>query len=143
MNMRVCEFLLRLYPKDHRELFGAEMAAVLGQAAEDRRALGRRAYLWFTICEIAGLLAGVTALWAARLAEHPPMEQPHVAMLWLPDSVSEVERLIQRNLDRMTNAIATHQFVQARFYSVADQKLREHLEKLRNRNGDADQSLLQ
>jgi hypothetical protein len=131
--MGAYNFLLRLYPKDHQEMFGPEMAGVLRQAEDDRRRQGRRAYIWFIICEIAGLLAGAAALWAARFAEHPPIDKPHVAMLGLPDEVGEVEQLIQRNLDRMTNAIATHQFAKARFYSVADQKLREHLEKLRGR----------
>jgi hypothetical protein len=128
MNMRFFDFLLRLYPKDHRELFGAEMASVLRQAAEERRREGNAAYLWFTVFEVAGLLAGAVALRAAALARHRPTKP----VLWMPaaSSVQETELLIQRSIDCMVDAIATHQFVKARFYAEVERKLRQRLQDL-------------
>ncbi len=123
------DFLLSLYPKDHREMFGAEMANVLRQAAQDRRSEGIAAYLWFTFFEIAGLLAGAVALRAATLAGRSRIKP----VLWIPaaSSVEETERLIQRSVDCMVRAIATHQFVKARFYSEVERKLRQRLEGLK------------
>jgi hypothetical protein len=128
MKLRIFDFLLRLYPKDHRDLFGAEMASVLEQALEDRRAQGRGAYLWCAVWEIAGLAAGAAALWAATLASHRRVEP----VLWIPQasSAQETEQLIQRCIHCMTHAIATHQFEKARFYSVVERKLRQRLQDL-------------
>ncbi len=124
--MRFLDFLLRLYPKDHREMFGAEMASVLHQAAQDRRSEGIAAYLWFTFFEIAGLLAGAVALRAATLAGRRRMKP----IIWIPaaSSVEETELLIQHSIDCMVHAIATHQFVKARFYSEVERKLRQRLQ---------------
>jgi hypothetical protein len=131
MKLRAYDLLLRLYPKEHRELFGEEMAAVLRQAAEERRRDGVWAYIRFAVFEIAGLLAGAAALWAARLAERPRLKP--AAAVWFPTAtdIPETERLIQRSIDCMVNAIATHQFVKARFYSEVERKLRARLEGLR------------
>src|SRR5215469_11616934 len=125
MNLRVFDFLLYLYPKNHREMFGAEMSNVLRQAAQDRRREGFAAYLWFTIFEITGLLAGAVALRAAALAGHRRIKP----VLWIPaaTSVQETELLIQRSIDCMVHAIASHQFAKARFYSEVERKLRRRL----------------
>jgi hypothetical protein len=128
MKLRFFDLLLRLYPKDHREMFGAEMANVLRQASHDRRREGIAAYLWFTFFEIAGLLAGAVALQAATLAGHRRIKP----VLWIPaaSTVEETELLIQRSIDCMVHAIATHQFVKARFYSEVERKLRQRLQDL-------------
>jgi hypothetical protein len=131
MKLRAYDFLFRLYPKEHRELFGEEMAAVLRQAAQERRREGVWPYTRFTLCEVAGLVAAATALWAAKLAER---RQPEAeAGIWFSttSSVAETERLIQRSIDCMVNAIATHQFAKARFYSDEERKLRARLQELR------------
>ena len=135
MDMRIYEFLLRLYPKDHQELFGAEMAEVLREASEGQRAIGRRAYLRFTVWEIAGLLAGAAALWAAKFAGDSHREPEAEAAPAPPNDIVKTEQLIQRNLHCMTQAIATHQFEKARFYSKADIILRARLQKLHDRYG--------
>lgn len=135
MNVRVLEFLLRLYPKEHGELFGDEMAAVLRQASEDRRADGRWAYARFLVWEVAGLVAGAAAVWAARFAGQRRVQPSPDAPAPLPDEIRETERQIQRSIDCMVHAIANHQFTKARFYSIAERKFRERLEKLRDRYG--------
>lgn len=130
MKLQVFDFLLRLYPKDHRHLFGVEMASVLRQALEDRRAQGRGAYLWFAIWEMAGLVAGAAALWAAKLANRRDMEPAPETPLSPSDNVQETEQLIQRCIHCMTHAIANHEFEKARFYSTAERRLRQRLEDL-------------
>jgi hypothetical protein len=133
MNLRILELLLQLYPQEHRELFGEEMAAVLRQAAEDRRAEGRWAYARFVVWEFTGLVAGATALWAARFAGQQrsvPEAQP--AGL---SEIQEAERKVQRCIDCMVYAIANHQFEKARFYSIAERKFRARLQNLRDRYG--------
>jgi hypothetical protein len=131
MELRAYNLFLRLYPKEHRDLFGGEMAAVLRQAAEERRSMGRAGYFRFAIWEIAGLLAGAAAVWAAKMAGQGHVEQAPETPVALLNSVAETERLIQRNVDCMVNAIATHQFAKARFYSDVERKLRTRLQELR------------
>jgi len=50
--------LLRLYPREHRRMFAGEMLAVILQAAEERRAVGRLAYARFAVRECLGLMWG-------------------------------------------------------------------------------------
>lgn len=67
MNIiRAYAVLLRLYPGDHRALFAAEMLATLDEAAEERRAHGRVAFIRFIVAELIGLVTGVAAEWVAR-----------------------------------------------------------------------------
>jgi hypothetical protein len=133
MSLRFFELLLRLYPAEHRELFGQEMAAVLRQAAEDRRTEGWWAYARFFVWEVVGLASGAAALWAARFAGQP-RSVPEAQPVGLSE-IQEAERKIQRCIDCMVHAIANHQFERARFYSHAERKLRARLEKLRERYG--------
>jgi hypothetical protein len=131
--MNGLELLLRLYPAEHRELFGEEMVSVLRQAAEDRRKEGWWAYARFVVWELTGLAAGAAALWAARFAgqqRNVPEPQPEGL-----SKIQETERKIQISIDCMVNAIATHQFEKARFYSIAERKFRVRLQNLRDRYG--------
>ncbi len=131
--MNLFEWLLRLYPAEHRELFGEEMANVLRQAAEDRRTEGWWAYARFVVWEFAGLVTGAAAVWAARFAwqsRGTPAAQP--AGL---SEIQETERKIQTSIDCMVHAIENHQFEKARFYSIAEREFRARLEKLRDRYG--------
>lgn len=120
----VWKALLRLYPTAYRETFAAEMEAVFDQAAEERRRHGRLAFAGFLFAEWFGALRGAGAAW---LAARPRMP----LIIGLPDDTSKTETLIQANLRRMENAIATHQFDRARFFSYLDIQLREHLSRLR------------
>ncbi|HEY7390197.1 MAG TPA: hypothetical protein VH640_16900 [Bryobacteraceae bacterium] len=129
MNLRLFELLLRLYPREHRELFGEEMASVLQQAAEDRRGEGWWAYARFFFWEIIGLAAGAAAVWAARFAGKSRV-QPQAEPTGLSE-IEEIERKIQRSIDCMVHAIAHHQFAQARCYSTVERELRARLDNLR------------
>jgi hypothetical protein len=135
MNLRVLELLLRLYPKEHRELFGEEMASVLRQAAEDRRAQGWWPYARFLVWEVAGLAVGAAAVWAARFAGQPHIQPSPPSRAAQPDEIRETEQLIQRSIDCMVHAIANHQFTKARFYSNVEREARARLNNLRDRYG--------
>jgi hypothetical protein len=115
--------LLRLYPRPYRETFAAEMEAVFDQEAEERRRHGRLAFTGFLFAEWFGALRGAGTAWFAARPRMP-------LIIGLPDDTSKTETLIQGNLRRMENAIATHQFERARFFSYLDIALREHLSRL-------------
>jgi len=50
--------LLRLYPAEHRNLFGEEMLAVLSEERDNQAGGHRTARAWFSIREAAGLITG-------------------------------------------------------------------------------------
>lgn len=52
---RVYRLLLRMYPHDYVEQFGAEVTSVFVQASADHLKQGRMAFLRFVIRELAGL----------------------------------------------------------------------------------------
>jgi hypothetical protein len=136
MNLRVLQLLLRLYPQEHRKLFGEEMAAVLQQTAEDRRTQGWWAFTRFVIWEIAGFMAGAAAVWAAQFAGQPRV-QPEAEPTGLSD-IRETERKIQISIDCMVHAIANHEFTKARFYSNLEREARARLQSLRDRYGTSE-----
>jgi len=116
---------LRLYPREHREQFGAEMTAVFAAAANERR--GWRERLWFCAREFAGLISGATA---ERFRRNPPVVED-------PSPAVKLQTQIETNLRRMEHAIANHQFERARFYSYYDLKLRAQLRKVAEDHGRA------
>jgi hypothetical protein len=137
MNLtRVYDFLLRLYPRRHREAFAAEMAAVFAQAAAEYRSRGATAYAWFATRELAGAIVGAAAAWTSPLTRRPQSERAIPSSFVLSSDVREVERILQVSIDRMVYAIANHQFVEARFYSLVERKARARLDQLRGTRGD-------
>jgi hypothetical protein len=131
--MGIYSFLLRLYPGEQREQFGAEMEAVFRQAAEEQRGRGAVAYFRFAVVEFAGMLEGAAAARFASVAYRPLAGHAIREPLVLPDDVREVERLLRVSIDRMVDAIAHHQFVEARFYSLVERRARARLDELRSR----------
>jgi hypothetical protein len=145
--------LLRLFPRDYRASFQAEMTAAFEQAGAERRALGRFAYLRFAMAELAGVAVRAPLEWIAKMTTSGTVRGrsvPDVRMmrpagvprqLWFsqlhpdtePDQIAEVERRVEFCLRRMEHAIATHDFEGARFYSIQDLEARERLRLLRAR----------
>jgi len=115
---------LRIYPRSHREEFGAEMKSVFESAAREQRGWFARARFWAR--EIGGLLSGA-AVEHLRRSGSPET----------PNPAAKLETQIQTNLRRMEHAIANHQFEKARFYSYYDEKLRAQLRKLEDSGGRA------
>jgi hypothetical protein len=134
MNLtRIYRLLLGLYPRDQRERFGLEMEEVFRRAAEEHRGRGSADYVRFAIREFAGLLAGAWGSRFERLAHRPPAGRAITEPVVFPDDAREVERIMQVSVDRMVYAIAHHQFVEARFYSLVERKARARLDELRGR----------
>ena len=110
MNIqRVYRLLLRLYPGEYRERFGAEMTAVFDESARERRRQGWRAFVGFVLNELAGLVTGASDAWLNR-----------VPIRAVPD-----EQRMRFIISRMEYAIAHHDFPGARFYAAEEAKLRE------------------
>jgi hypothetical protein len=132
MNLtRIYRSLLRFYPKDQREQFGAEMEAVFRQAAEEHRSRSAAVYGWFAIREFAGLMGGAATAWFERIAHRPPAGRSITEPLLLSNDPREVERIVRVSIERMVYAIAHHQFIEARFYSLVERKARARLDELR------------
>jgi hypothetical protein len=115
--------LLALYPPAYRESFAAEMETVFNQAAEERRSHGHLAFAGFLIAEYCGALQGAAGAWLAEARKGP-------ILVGVPGDTASIQTLIEQNLRRMENAIATHRFEKARFYSYYDLQLRERLRRM-------------
>ena len=62
MLAKLFQRALRLYPREYRQQFGAEMIDVFEQARQDARAQGRAAYIRFCVREMFGLAGGVAGI---------------------------------------------------------------------------------
>lgn len=149
--------LLRLFPRDYRLFFEAEMLAAFGRASEEHRASGRIAYGRFVFAELAALAMSVLVEWIAKATTSSSIRArslPDLRMmrpagvpreLWftsartvsaaVPDEIAEAEKRVEFCLRRMEQAIATHDFPGARFFSNEDLKAREKLRLLRAKYG--------
>ncbi|HUJ50825.1 MAG TPA: hypothetical protein VLW25_11530 [Bryobacteraceae bacterium] len=158
MNFKpVYRMLLRLFPQDYRLFFEAEMLDAFGRACEEQRASGRAAYSRFVCGELAGLALSLPVEWIAKLTTSASIRArslPDLRMmrpagvpreLWFasartlsaaaPDEIAEAEQRVAFCLRRMEQAIATHDFPGARFFSNEDLKAREKLRQLRLKYG--------
>jgi len=61
------EILLRLYPRDFRAKFAAEMSIAFEEALQDHSAHGRIAYVRFAAVELVSFAARATIEWIAKL----------------------------------------------------------------------------
>jgi hypothetical protein len=156
------DILLRLYPRDYRVSFSAEMVTAFEAAAEERRERGRAVFIRFVLAELIGLVIGVGAEWTAKftsasftrgrcLPDLVVMRPPGVARKqWfgvqsspfkaldlidstLPAEMTEAQSRVEFNLDRMAAAISSYEFERARFYSHEDRKARDDLRRLRKK----------
>lgn len=138
--------LVRLYPRDYRVAFGAEMLSVFEQAVEQRRAQGRIAFLQFAIKELIGLAVAIGAEWiwnwshsdtyvrAGSLANTND-QTGDMAESAIPRELVEAQKRIDLIISRMVHSIANHQFDKARRYSVQEREAREDLRVLREKYG--------
>ena len=122
----LCAWLLRLYPVRFRILFGAEILAVSQQSAREPGRL---------LKEPIGLLRGAAFEWRAKWnsRDYLAANQALQAQPGLPAEVHEAEKHLERTLQSMVQAIAHHQFQQARSLSNAERDARENLRLLRER----------
>lgn len=119
---RAYRTLLRLYPRDHRDVFAAEMLVVFEQALEECRAGGWAVFLRFALAELFGLLIGAGAEWTAKFTRSADR-----AARTVPEEGMEAQRQIEFNIRRMEYAISHHDFAGARFHADQERKARERL----------------
>jgi len=103
---RIYAAFLRLYPREYRELFGPEVLDVFAQAAAEHRARGLGAWIWFLIIELSAALVSAAHHWIDRCFARRTAE------------------LVGTPLQKMTQAIARHDFIAARAWSIEDLKSR-------------------
>ena len=149
--------LLRLFPKDYRSWFEAEMLDAFERASREQRAKSRFAYVRFVCVELAGLMMTWPVEWIAKLTASSSVRArsvPDLRMMrpagvpkemWfgsamagrpaVPEEVVQAEQRVEFCLRRMEHAIANHDFPGARFYSNEDLKAREKLRALRAKYG--------
>ena len=147
--------LLRLYPRDYRSRFAAEMLHAFETASQVRRALGIAVWVSFVLAELIGLMFGAGAEWIAKLTTNASvrgrclpdlrmMRPPGVPReMWfagasvsasqnsLPHEVIDAEMRIATLIGCMVRAIANRDFPGARSYSYEEREAREHLRRLR------------
>jgi len=126
---RAYQFLLLLYPREHRDQFAEEMIRVFEEASAERRARGRAWYVRFAFAEMNGLIAGAADAWFDRKHAPSALEQT------LPGELAEAQRLVDMNIAGMVHAIANHQFETARSFSDQERQAREKLRVLREKYG--------
>lgn len=123
---RVYRLLLRMYPRQYADQFGAEMISVFEQAAEEQLKNGRVAFVRFVLRELAGLAAGARdARDSARLLDELAVD------FSLPPELADAQRMVQRSKELMQKAIVAHDFKKARFFSLVDERARDEVRRLR------------
>ena len=128
------DFLLRLYPSEHRALLGEEIRSVLRERAQDSRARGAVGRVAFAMQETSGLLAGLVAEWAAKLTAFDAYligAHPLAAGEAVPHTIIESEGRVRFLCDRIEYAIAHHDFEGARLYCREEARERERLLELK------------
>jgi hypothetical protein len=140
MEMRqIYAALLRLYPKDHRTRFAAEMLNVFEKAAEQRGGEGRLALVRFVQSEFIGVMFGAGAAWIAKSTAGSSARGRSLCMSvgqsTLPNELIEAESRVAILISRTVHAIANHDFPGARSYSNEEQAARENLRLLREKYG--------
>ena len=156
------EILLRLYPRDFRAAFSPEMLMAFERSAVERRAQGTADYIGFAASELIGLVIGAAREWIAKLTtdcslrgrslpDRRIMRPPGVP--WeayygralmdssksaVPGEVLEAQRRTEWLVQRMTHAIAHHDFEGARWYSYEECLARETLRLLREKYQNPD-----
>src|SRR5579864_5536068 len=143
---RAYEILLRLYPRDFRALFTAEMLTAFDGSGMEHRVKGRARYFRFALKELISVVMGVAAEWMAKLTTDSSlrgrslpdrvMRRPP-GVSWeahygraalqgtkngLPSEVMQAQRRTELLVERMVHAIAHHDFEGARTYSYEERK---------------------
>jgi hypothetical protein len=115
--------LLGLYPIDFRVEFGDEMVTVFQQAAAEHRESGCASLLPFALREMLGLVAGAARARVSNAAASGDLP--------FPTDVGSAERYLEFVSRRLIQAIASHDFPNARFYDGQDRRARALLARLR------------
>lgn len=120
-------------------MFAPEMLALLEEKAFDTSRRAWSAYFYFVVTESLGLLKGAAEEWIAKLTNESYATDQS---LWegadnevsLPAEVRRAQKHIRLILACMEHAIANHQFEKARFYSHAEHRARQRLQRLQEKH---------
>ncbi|HEX4138467.1 MAG TPA: hypothetical protein VHY84_27910 [Bryobacteraceae bacterium] len=141
---RIYALFLRLHPREYRDLFGSEVLAVFAEAAAEQRSRGHAVWLWFLIVELSAAVVSAVRHWIDRFSARPRVQIAGASRTQLFGAVAEAQQRVDLNLKRMTQAIASGDYLAARKYSVEDLKARDELRRLRDHYGfDDDETVLQ
>lgn len=131
---RMFGLLLKLYPPDHRAMFGEEMLSVLDQAAKRQNGLPRS--IGFFAVEAMGILWGATREWVALLkARRHRLSDEVMADDGLPEEVQFARTRVNSAIREMVQAISSQQFERARQYSDIERRERDRLRRIREEYG--------
>jgi hypothetical protein len=123
---RVYRWLLRMYPRDYADQFGAEMTSVFEEAAAEQWRKGLLPFVRFVFWELAGLAAG------AQDAHKAPLLERELAVDFsVPPELADAQRAVEYSKQQMQKAIATHDFKKARFFCLVDERARLKVQWLR------------
>jgi len=132
---RIYGILLRLHPRDYREAFGEEILSVFEDGAAEHKSRGGVIYARFLIAELLGAITVAASQWVARIAAAPSRMPLDYVIAEGGNTVREAEMRIELSIERMTHAIANHDFAAARAWSYEERKAREEVRKLKDRYG--------
>jgi hypothetical protein len=131
---------LYLYPASVRETFGPEMQAVFAEGLAEASERGFSASTRFVTVELAAVVVNAMRAWLDLRKPGLAAAASAAPMRWTPREIRDAQERIARNIERMTFAIAHHEFVEARRYAIEEQKARRELQELRDRLGFDDDS---
>jgi len=134
---RAYQFMLLLYPRDHRDRFAEEMAGVFEEARNERHYQGWAWYVRFAFWETAGLIGGAASAWLDRRPV-PEASVSGAGHRTLPQEILEAQQRVDRNIAGMVHAISHHDYQGARRYSDEERQARENLRMLRIKYGLTD-----
>jgi hypothetical protein len=134
---RIFGLLIKLYPPDHRAIFGEEMLAVLDQAATRQKGFSRS--IGFFAVEATGLLWDAARAWAALLKTgRHPLEEEALVRDGLPEGVQLAQIRVDAAIREMVRAISSRQFERARQWSDVERRERGRLRRIRGESGLGD-----
>ncbi len=141
---RLYALILRLYPRDYRDLFGPEVLNVFVEAADEHRQRGLTQRIRFFIIEFSGAIMSAARHWIDRLPCNRALHSETVGATrsQLFTSAQTAQNQVDVNVRRMMHAIANHDFVGARNWSYEEKKARAELERLRDLYGFGDDDQL-
>lgn len=129
--------ILRLYPAEYRDTFGAEMFDTFRHASNQRRTQGSLPLLFFAVTELIGLMHGLFSEWRAKRAAPQTYITSRCCVQDAtspPIEVVDARRRVDQLIRCMEFAIAHHDFPKARYYSDQERIARAQWQHLAGGN---------
>jgi hypothetical protein len=124
---RSFEWLIRFFPEEYREIFGAEIAEVFASSLADHR---HQVGLFFAK-ELGGLLRQLAREWKCKLAEGDSYLITGIETAGLSNKPTELKSLLSLLVKRLEFAISHHDFPGARYFAREEERVRTRLRNLK------------